>query len=92
MSGDDPVFVQKQKRPWMMNFSGGSVVKNPSASAGDRRDVGSISGFGKSPEGGNGNAFQYTCLYNLMDRIAWWASVHGVIRGCKESKGSMLHY
>ena len=68
-----------------MNFSGSSVVKNPSASAGDRRDAGSISGFKKFPEGGNGNPFQYTCLYNLMDRRAWWATVHGVIRGCKES-------
>ena len=89
MSCDDPVFVQKQKRSRMhekrMNFSGSSVVKNPSASAGDRRDAGSISGFKKFPEGGNGNPFQYACLYNLMDRRAWWATVHGVIRGCKES-------
>ena len=31
------------------------VVKNPSASAGDIRDVGSIPGSGRSPGGGHGN-------------------------------------
>ena len=30
------------------------VVKNPLASAGDRRDVGSVPGSGRSPGGGNG--------------------------------------
>ena len=32
------------------------VVKNPPASAGDVRDVGSIPGLGRSPGGGNGNS------------------------------------
>ena len=27
---------------------------------------------------GNGNPLQYSCLGNLMDREAWWATVHGV--------------
>ena len=31
------------------------VVKNLSANAGDVRDVDSILGLGRSPEGGNGN-------------------------------------
>ena len=31
------------------------VVKNPPANAGDRRDVGSIPGVGRSPGKGNGN-------------------------------------
>ena len=38
------------------------VVKNPPANAGDVKDAGSISGSGKSPGGGNGNPFQYSCL------------------------------
>ena len=38
---------------------GGSVVKNPSANAGDTRDVGSIPGLGRSPGVGNGNLLQY---------------------------------
>ena len=29
---------------------------------------------------GNGNPFQYSCLENSMDRGAWWATVHGVVR------------
>ena len=31
------------------------MVKNPPAEAEDAGDVGSISGLGRSPEGGNGN-------------------------------------
>ena len=27
---------------------------------------------------GNDNPLQYSCLENLMDRGAWWATVHGV--------------
>ena len=38
------------------------MVKNPSASAGDGRDAGSIPGLGRSPGEGNGNPFQYSCL------------------------------
>ena len=47
------------------------VVKNPPAIAGDVRDVGSIPGSRRSPEGGQGNLRQYSCLENLMDRGAW---------------------
>ena len=43
----------------MCNYKGASqvvlVVKNPSANAGDIRDMGSIPGSGRSPEGGHGN-------------------------------------
>ena len=40
------------------------VVKNPLASAGDLRDVGSILGSGRSPGGGNANPLKYSCLEN----------------------------
>ena len=56
------------------------VVKNPSANAGDVRDTHSIPGSGRSPEEGHGNALQYSCLENPMDRGAWWATVHGVTK------------
>ena len=56
------------------------VVKKLPASVGDARDVGSIPGLGISPEGGNGNPLQYSCLENPMDRGAWWATVHGVVQ------------
>ena len=47
------------------------VVKNPSANAGDVRDVGSITGSGRSPGEGNGNLIQYSSPENPMDRGAW---------------------
>ena len=50
-----------------------SVVKNLPANAGD---PGSIPGLERSPGGGNGNPFQYSCLKNSMDRGSWWATVH----------------
>ena len=61
----------------MFNRIGGSVVKNLLTNAGDARDTGSIPGPGRSPGGGNGNPFQYSCLQNTMDRGAWWATVYG---------------
>ena len=47
------------------------------ASAGD---AGLIPGSGRSPGVGNGNPHQYSCLGNLIDRGAWWATVHGVTK------------
>ena len=46
------------------------MVKNPLANAGDVRDMGSISGWGRFPGGGHGNPLQYFCLENAMDRGA----------------------
>ena len=54
------------------------VVKNLPANIGDVRDVGSISGSGRSPGEGHDNPLQYFCLENPMDREAWWTTVHGV--------------
>ena len=56
------------------------VVMNPPANAGDLRDVGSVSGLGRSPGGGNGNPIQYPCPENSMNREAWRATVHGVTK------------
>ena len=56
------------------------LVKNLPANAGDIRDVGSIPGLGRSPREGNGNLLQYSCLENPMDREAWKATVHGVVK------------
>ena len=54
------------------------MVKNPPDNAGDARDMGSITGSGRSPAGGNGNPRQFSCLENLVDRGAWKATVLGV--------------
>jgi len=56
------------------------VVKNPSASAGDVRDVGLIPESGRAPGGGHGNPLQYSYPENYMDRGAWRAIVHGLQR------------
>ena len=45
------------------------------SNAGDTGDSGSIPGLGRSPGGGNGNPFQYSCLENPMDTGAWRATV-----------------
>ena len=42
-------------------FPNSSVVKNPAANS---EDVGSIPGSGRSPEEGNGDPLQYSCLEN----------------------------
>ena len=63
--------------PTSAGFLGGSVVKNPSANAGDE---GSIAVWGRFPRGGNGNPLQYFCLENPMDRRAWQTTVHRVAR------------
>ena len=56
-------------------------VKNPSAcNAGDTEDVGSIPELGRSPEVGNGNPLQDSCLGNPMDRGAPGAIVHWVTK------------
>ena len=44
--------------------------KDLPASVGDTGDVGSIPELGRSPEEGNGNPLQYSCLKNPMDRRA----------------------
>ena len=49
------------------------MVNNPLANAGDAGHSGSIPGSGRSPEEGNGNPLEYSCLENSMDRGAWWA-------------------
>ena len=43
-------------------------------------DVDSIPGSGISSRGGHGNPLQYSCLENLMDGGAWWATVHRVTK------------
>ena len=56
------------------------MVKNLTA----MKDPSSILGLGRSPEEGNGNPLQCSCLGNHMDRGAWWATVHGVTNDMTE--------
>ena len=56
------------------------VVKNPSANAGDIRDVGLIPESRRSPGGVHDNPLQYSCLENPheLKSGAWLTTVHGV--------------
>ena len=49
----------------------GLAGKESACNAGDSEAVGSITESGRSPGGGNGNPFRYSCLENPMDRRAW---------------------
>ena len=61
------------KNIFLLDFLGGTVVKNLPADAGD---IVLIPGSGRSPGVGNGNLLQYSCLENSMDRGAKGAIVH----------------
>ena len=63
--------------PWT---TGGTVVKNLPANAGDSRNMCLILGSGRSLGIGNGNSLQYSCRENSMDRGAWWAIAHEVTK------------
>ena len=44
----------------------------------DPGDLESVPGLGRSPGGGPGNPLQYSCLENLMNGGAWWATIHRI--------------
>ena len=64
-------------------------MKNSPANAGD---AGLIPGLGKSPEGGNGSPFQYSCLGNPMDRRTWQATAHEVTKSWTQLSTHAQHY
>ena len=61
----------------LLDFRGGSDSKTSVCNAGD---PGLIPESGRSPGEGNCNPLQYPCLKNPMDRGAWYATVHGVVK------------
>ena len=61
------------------------MVKNPPADAGDKRDMGSIPGSGRSPGGGHGNPLQHSCLENPMAR---GATVYMVVKESDMTKAT----
>ena len=57
-----------------------SVGKESACNTGDTAMQSLIPQWGRSPEEGNGNPLQFSCLENPMDRGAWQATVHGVTK------------
>ena len=62
---------------YLIGFPGGSDGKESACNAGD---MGLIAGSGRSLGVENGNPLQYSCLENSMDRGAWWATDHRVVK------------
>ena len=65
------------------------MVQNPSANAGDIRDVGSIPGSGRSPGGGIGNPLQYSCLENPNGQRSLATIVQRVAK--RKQLGTAMH-
>ena len=63
----------------LSGFPGSASDKEPTCS-GDLRDAGCIPGSGRSPGRGHGRPLQCSCLENPMDRGAWRATVHRVVK------------
>ena len=61
----------------VLGFPGGLDSKE---SACNEEDPDSIPESGRSPGEGNGNPLQDSCLENSMDKGAWMARVHGLLR------------
>ena len=67
------------------------VVKNPPANAVYLGVAGSVPGLGIPLGEGNSNPLWYFCLENLMDRGAWWATVHRVAKSRTQLKWLSTH-
>ena len=64
-----------------MGFPGGSDGREPACECQRYiRNVGSIPGSRRPPEGGLGNPLQCSCLENPTGREAHWATVQGVAK------------
>ena len=59
--------------PWQSGKESASQCRNT-------REKGLIPGSGRSPQVGNSNPLQYSCLGNSTDRGDWWDTVHGVTK------------
>ena len=70
----------------LLGFPGGSDGKESPCNV---RDWGSVHGLGRSPGEGHGIPLQYSCLDNPMDRGAWWATDHKVVKSwTRQSSGT----
>ena len=69
-----------QTLPQSRNNLNACPAAQSTSDVGDAGDAGLITGLGRSPGGGHGNPFKYSCLENPMDRGTWRAAVHGVTK------------
>ena len=72
--------ISKQELWIPMGFPGGASGKEHDCQCRRHRDVGSITGSGRSPGGENNNPLQYSCLENPKDKGSWWDMVYRVTK------------
>ena len=77
--------LSDKSSPWAQvsgarGFPGGCSGKESTCECRRCKTCGLDSWVRRSPEGGNGNLLQYSCLQNSIDRGAWQATVHGVAK------------
>ena len=68
--------------PWPEEHGGLQSMELPTVQHdwATKHSTGSIPGSGRFPREGNGNPSQCSCLGNLKNRGAWWATVHRVAK------------
>ena len=81
------ITFSRQKRR-NIGFPGGSDGKESACNLGD---LGSIPSLERSRGGGHGDTLQYSCLGNLTDSGAWWATAHKVAKGQTQLKQLSAH-
>ena len=64
----------------LVDFPRGSVVKNPPVDARNAENTVLVPESERCPGEGNGNPLQYSYLGNAMDREAWQATAHGIVK------------
>ena len=71
---------------------GGTMVKNPPASAGDTGDARSIPGSGRSSGEGSSNPSRYSCLKNPMGRGTYKLTIHEIAKNQTQLGIEHIHY
>ena len=72
--------TQEEQNWTPLELTGDTVAKNLPANAGHIRDVGSISGLGRSSGGGMATHFSILAWESPWAQWAWRATVHGVTK------------
>ena len=77
-----PRFHSSYGLPWWL------IDKESTCSVGDRGDMSSIPGLGRSSGRGKGNPLQDSCLENPMDRGDW----HAIVQRVAKSQTQLGHW
>ena len=83
---------QRVGHKWVSELNwGGTSGKEPTCQCRGHKIRGFNPGSGRFPRGRHGNPLQYSCLENLMDRGAWWATIYRVAKSCTRLRQLNIH-